>query len=168
LDDQRVFKNYVVAEMTADQIKADVDARRKEMSHEILDPSKGECLRVFFAGFVFLSCTFSCANHFWTVLPAGYEGRTTKFVRLSLSVDMFFLDAGSLFNFYQEWLQVMSTGPEDLAPPPSLTFRDFVLYCEQTTKTPSYRRALQYWEKRIEGKRLSPGPEVFSTHFLKQ
>jgi hypothetical protein len=49
-----VYKNYAVAEMTVEQIKADVDIRRKEMSHEILDPSKGECLRVFFAG-LFLS-----------------------------------------------------------------------------------------------------------------
>ena len=75
---------------------------------------------------------------------------------------MFYLDAGSLFNFYQEWLQVMSAGPDSLPLPlpPSLNFRDFVLYCEQMTKTPGYRRAVQYWEKRIDDNRLPPGPEV--------
>ena len=69
-------------------------------------------------------------------------------VRIHLSMEVLFVDAGSLSILLQEFLRLYHE-PEASLPPLDLSFRDYVTAAVQLQKLALYRRAHNYWQERL-------------------
>ncbi|MGA5129722.1 amino acid adenylation domain-containing protein [Streptomyces olivoreticuli] len=95
--------------------------------------------------------------HTWPL----YEIRTHSLdggrLRLHVSIDLLFVDAGSLRLLLSEWIRLV-LDPRSLGPAPRLTFRDHLEAVAGQRRTPAYDRARAYWLDRVDT--LPPAPEL--------
>jgi epothilone synthetase B len=78
-------------------------------------------------------------------------------IRLHMSVDGTYLDFRSFLVLFRELILLYKDLSHPL-PALELTFRDYVLTQRAQEGTPSYKRSLAYWTKRIET--IAPAPEL--------
>jgi hypothetical protein len=110
----------------ADQAKTDFElaAIRSRMSHQLFSPDR------------------------WPL----FEMRTTELKERTLlhfSCDLLFIDIWSLQILHAELIQLAYQRTAHLAPL-EISFRDYVLTAAQQRNSKSYRRAEQYWLRRLE------------------
>jgi amino acid adenylation domain-containing protein len=110
----------------ADQAKTDFElaAIRNRMSHQVFSPDR------------------------WPL----FEMRTTELKERTLlhfSCDLLFIDIWSLQILHAELIQLAYQRAAHLAPL-EISFRDYVLTAAQQRNSKSYRRAEQYWLRRLE------------------
>ncbi|HMJ29572.1 MAG TPA: amino acid adenylation domain-containing protein [Xanthobacteraceae bacterium] len=110
----------------ADQAKTDFElaAIRNRMSHQVFSPDR------------------------WPL----FEMRTTELKERTLlhfSCDLLFIDIWSLQILHAELIQLAYQRVAHLAPL-EISFRDYVLTAAQQRNSKSYRRAEQYWLRRLE------------------
>lgn len=110
----------------ADQSKADVELRaiRERMSHQVFSPDR------------------------WPL----FEVRTTELPERTLlhfSCDLLFIDVWSLQILQSELIQLTYQRVAHLAPL-EISFRDYLLTAAQQRNSNSYRRAEQYWLRRLD------------------
>ena len=118
----------------ADQSKADFElaAIRDRMSHQVFSPDR------------------------WPL----FEMRTTELKERTLlhfSCDLLFIDVWSLQILHGELLQLTYQRAPHL-PPLEISFRDYVLTAARHRGANSYRRAEQYWLRRLDT--LPPAPKL--------
>lgn len=132
----------------AEDVTRHLESMRQEMSHERLASESWPLFRMAI-----------------TLL----DGR----MRLHFSIDMLIVDAESIFALLREWAFLYHGGT--LAPAPTVTFRDYVLYSEQLEATEARKRSLAHWDERLET--LAPPPAlplarepatVFKPRFLRR
>jgi len=118
----------------ADQSKADFElaAIRDRMSHQVFSPDR------------------------WPL----FEMRTTELKERTLlhfSCDLLFIDVWSLQILHGELIQLAYQRVAHLAPL-EISFRDYVLTAAQQRNSNSYRRAEDYWLRRLDA--LPPAPKL--------
>ena len=109
--------------------RAEVEAIRRRMSHQVFRPDR------------------------WPL----FEVRTTALdsgTLLHLSIDLLFIDFWSIQLLVKEYMQLVSD-PDPYLPPLDLSFRDYVLFTARQRESSAYRRAEDYWRKRLD---TLPGP----------
>ena len=109
--------------------QAEVEAIRQRMSHQVFRP---DCWPLF------------------EVRTTGLDGGTL----LHLSIDLLFVDFWSIQLLVKEYMQLVSD-PDPYLPPLDLSFRDYVLFTDRQRESSAYRRAEDYWRKRLD---TLPGP----------
>ncbi|HSP80357.1 MAG TPA: amino acid adenylation domain-containing protein, partial [Myxococcaceae bacterium] len=77
--------------------------------------------------------------------------------RLHVGLDALIVDAWSALLLGHELLRLLEA-PEEVPPPPALSFRDYVLAELDSRKSQDYRRARDYWLARLP--ELPPAPEL--------
>jgi amino acid adenylation domain-containing protein len=117
-----------------DQAKAQLELEviRRRMSHQVFAPNQ------------------------WPL----FELRTTELkgqTLLHLSLDLLFIDLWSMQILFDEWSQLTFDRDAYLAPV-EINFRDYVMAVAQQKETRSYRRAEEYWLRRIDA--LPPPPKL--------
>ncbi|WP_171162911.1 non-ribosomal peptide synthetase [Streptomyces sp. I05A-00742] len=89
-----------------------------------------------------------------------YEVRThtlaPDLIRLHFSVDLLFVDAGSIRLLLGEWIRLM-LDPRAELPALGVTFRDYVSAREARRGTPRYAKARDYWLGRLAEIPAAPG-----------
>ncbi|MFK0294873.1 amino acid adenylation domain-containing protein [Streptomyces sp. NPDC090442] len=78
-------------------------------------------------------------------------------LRLHLSIDLLFVDAGSLRLLLAEWIRLI-LDPRSLGPAPEVTFRDYLSAAAEQRDTPAREAARAYWLERVDT--LPPAPEL--------
>jgi amino acid adenylation domain-containing protein len=104
--------------------QAEVEGIRQRMSHQVFRPDE------------------------WPL----FEVRTTELdsgTLLHLSIDLMFVDFWSIQLLVKEYLQLVSD-PDPYLPPLDLSFRDYVLFNARQRESSAYRRAEDYWRKRLD------------------
>ncbi|MFB7663220.1 amino acid adenylation domain-containing protein [Kitasatospora sp. NPDC056138] len=95
--------------------------------------------------------------HTWPL----YEIRTHELpgdrLRLHVSIDLLFVDAGSLQLLLTEWIRLV-LDPGSLGPAPEVTFRDYLEGVAEQRRAPGYEQAREYWLARVDS--LPPAPEL--------
>jgi amino acid adenylation domain-containing protein len=108
---------------------AEVEAIRQRMSHQVFRPDR------------------------WPL----FEVRTTDLdsgTLLHLSIDLLFMDFWSIQLLVKEYMLLVAD-PDPYLPPLDLSFRDYVLFTARQRESSAYRRAEDYWRKRLD---TLPGP----------
>ncbi|MFE6737505.1 amino acid adenylation domain-containing protein [Streptomyces tubercidicus] len=105
---------------------------RQEMAEQVLDP------------------------HTWPLYDIRTHGLGGGRLRLHVSIDLLFLDAGSLYLLFGEWIRAV-LDPSAPAPPLELSFRDYLTGVAAHRRTPAYDRARAYWLDRVDTLPLAPG-----------
>lgn len=116
---------------SAEEAEAAIDATREALSHQVLQPER------------------------WPLFDIRATLLTGE-VRLHLSLDLLILDAWSIFLFFREWHRIYASGMAK--PAPRISYRDYVLAVRKIEDSPRYRRALAYWEARLDD--MPPAPEL--------
>ncbi|ACC85410.1 non-ribosomal peptide synthetase [Nostoc punctiforme] len=101
-----------------------------------------------------------------------FEIRATRFdeqrFRLHISIDLLLADYGSLLRLCQEWSQIYQH-PDTTLKPLEISFRDYVITEKQLVHTELYKRAQEYWFKRLDTLPQSPQlPLAQNPYLLKQ
>jgi pyochelin synthetase len=115
--------------------EAAIQATRDELSHQVCDPASWPLFDIRA-----------------TLQP---EGRT----RLHLSFDMLVVDARSLSMLLKDWWMLYDQPALEAAPPP-FTFRDYVMAERQWRDGAAYRRATDYWMRRVDAIPAAPALPV--------
>ncbi|MGW3210370.1 amino acid adenylation domain-containing protein [Streptomyces sp. NPDC001135] len=122
-----------LGELGEQECEARLRETRDEMSAQVFDP------------------------HTWPL----YEMRTHRLpggrLRLHVSIDLLFADAGSIQILMAEWIRLV-LDPASAGPAPDLTFRDHVEALAAHRAQPGHDRARAYWFDRLDT--LPPAPEL--------
>jgi pyochelin synthetase len=76
---------------------------------------------------------------------------------LHFSLDLLFIDLWSMQILFDEWWQ-LAFDPDAYLAPLEITFRDYLLAAAQQKESESYRRAEEYWLRRLDT--LPPSPKL--------
>src|SRR5919197_685609 len=117
-----------------DQAKAqsELEAIRSQMSHQVFPPDR------------------------WPL----FELRTSELngqTLLHWSVDLLFIDFWSMQLLLNEFAQ-LTFDPDPYLPPLEISFRDYLLTAAQQRDSANYRRAEEYWRRRIDT--MPPPPKL--------
>ena len=112
---------------SADDQAKTLQELRERFSHEVIELG-GALFRIHVT-----KCMGDDGEHWW---------------RLHFSFDSLMLDMFSMRLLFAEWHALYSGASE--RPPLQLTFRDWVMWQVEQTKTQSYLQAKQYWEERCK------------------
>ncbi|MBE9913480.1 amino acid adenylation domain-containing protein [Paenibacillus donghaensis] len=110
-----------------------MESLREEMSHQMLD----------------------CYN--WPLFDIRATALPGDVVRLHISVDLLIADAWSLELLIRD-ISAAYLEPETELQPLELSFRDYILACEQIEHTDLFRRSEAYWLERLDT--LPMGPQL--------
>jgi amino acid adenylation domain-containing protein/non-ribosomal peptide synthase protein (TIGR01720 family) len=119
--------------LTDDESRCRLREIRDEMSTQVFDP--------------YTWPLYDIRTH---LLPGGR-------LRLHLSIDLLFVDAGSIQLLLAEWILLL-LDPGSARPAPELTFRDHVEALTTYRREPGHDRARAYWLDRLDT--LPPAPEL--------
>ncbi|RCX18353.1 amino acid adenylation domain-containing protein [Anaerobacterium chartisolvens] len=114
-------------------IQSELDSMREYMSHQVL------------------------TTHEWPLFDIQVTRLDNDITRLHLSVDALIADAWSVGLLTEEACRVYQDIEAPLAPL-DITFRDYVVGLEVLKETELYKKALDYWYKRVET--LPPAPDL--------
>ncbi len=85
----------------------------------------------------------------WPFFAIRVSRLQERLVRIHVSMEVLFVDGGSLFILMQEFLHLYYQ-PEVALLPLELTFRDYVLAEEQLQTSELYQRSHDYWRARLQ------------------
>jgi pyochelin synthetase len=77
--------------------------------------------------------------------------------RLHVSIDLLIADAWSLRILFREWAQLYDT-PKTLLSEVNTSFRDYVIFEQQSKKSREHKRSIEYWTGRLNS--LPPAPNL--------
>jgi hypothetical protein len=126
------FKVLDLRDKTPEEAEEVLLSVREEMSHEILPLGR------------------------WPMFDVRYSLIDEDRVRLHLSFDAILLDVSSYFIMLEE-IRMFYENPQSTLPALEISFRDYVLALRKLENTENYRKAEDYWRKRIPS--LPPAPE---------
>ncbi|MFS0581059.1 amino acid adenylation domain-containing protein [Brevibacillus sp. 179-C9.3 HS] len=118
---------------TAEEARAELQAIREEMSHQVL------------------------STDVWPLFDVRASCFGEERVRLHISFDNLIFDGWSMFHLLSEWTRLYHEPDASLAPL-DLSFRDYVLAQEELKSTELYQRDLDYWMSRLPD--LPPAPQL--------
>ncbi|WP_051806989.1 non-ribosomal peptide synthetase [Streptomyces sp. NRRL F-2664] len=110
-----------------------LDRTREEMAAQVFDP------------------------HTWPLYDIRTHQLDAARLRLHLSIDLLFVDAGSIQVLLAEWIRLV-LDPESLDPAPAATFRDYLDCVAAHRAQPGHQQARAYWLDRLDT--LPPAPEL--------
>lgn len=114
-------------------VAAELAAIRHEMSHQVLPAEK------------------------WPLFDIRASRLEDGLIRLHFSWDALIADAWSFFAFTSDWYEIYRN-PEIELTPFDMSFRDYVLAEADLRDSELYRRAENYWSRRLSD--LPPAPEL--------
>ncbi|MGW6783756.1 amino acid adenylation domain-containing protein [Streptomyces sp. NPDC054987] len=95
--------------------------------------------------------------HTWPLYDIRTHQLDAGRLRLHLSVDLLFADAGSIQVLLAEWIRLILDA-DSLGPAPAATFRDYLDGVAAYRTQPGHERARAYWLDRLDT--LPPAPEL--------
>ncbi|WP_330229103.1 amino acid adenylation domain-containing protein [Nocardia sp. NBC_00508] len=93
----------------------------------------------------------------WPLFDIRAHTVDTDKVRLCISIDMLFADAGSMEILASDWLRYVVDDAAAITAP-EVSFRDYVIATERLRATPEYAAARDYWTNRIDD--FAPTPQL--------
>ncbi len=110
-----------------------LDETREEMAAQVFDP------------------------HTWPLYDIRTHQLDAGRLRLHISIDLLFADAGSIQVLLAEWIRLV-LDPDSLGPAPAVTFRDYLDGVAAHRAQPGHEAARAYWSDRLDS--LPQAPEL--------
>jgi yersiniabactin nonribosomal peptide synthetase len=127
------FKVVDLRHQSRETVASELEAIRREMSHQVLPADK------------------------WPLFDIRASLLKDGRIRLHVSWDALIADAWSFFSFTRDWSEIYRN-PRSQLTPLDISFRDYVLAEADLQDSQLYRRAHEYWSKRL--RILPPAPEL--------